>query len=227
MIRCYVHDIGRISYEDALQLQRLAVSNLQKGEGDECFYLIEHPHVVTNGRNASNESLLDDPALLQEKGITFVQTDRGGDITYHGPGQLVGYPILKLEQSRRDVRRYALDIESALMKVLASYGITCERHERYRGVWSGGRKIASIGLRISRWVTSHGFALNVNTDLSYFSCIRPCGISGCEMTSMERELGTNIDMTGVKENVLKCFSEVFQREMIVGDRNSDIKTCTK
>lgn len=227
MIPCYVHDIGIVSYEDALGLQRDAVRKLHEGSGHERFFLLEHPHVITNGRNATDESLLGDRAILREKGIRFVETDRGGDITYHGPGQLVGYPIFKLESARRDVRRYALDIEAALTDTLARYGIACDRHDRYRGVWTHGRKIASIGLRISRWVTSHGFALNVNTDLSFFSLIRPCGISGCEMTSMERELGSTVDLAQVKRNVVECFAEVFQREMIPGDRNSDIKTCFK
>jgi lipoyl(octanoyl) transferase len=219
-----VHNIGLVSYEDALLLQRRAVSALQDGSGKECLYLLEHPHVITNGRNASDESLLGDPSLLREKGITFVHTDRGGDVTYHGPGQLVGYPIFKLDRTRRDVRRYALDIETALMDTLAGYGIACNRREKYRGVWTKGRKIASIGLRISRWVTSHGFALNVNTDLSYFSLIQPCGIPGCEMTSMERELGSIIDMNEVKRKLTACFAEVFQRDMITGDGNSDFKT---
>jgi lipoate-protein ligase B len=224
LIPCHVHDIGLVSYEDALRLQRRAVGRLQDGSGEECFYLLEHPHVITNGRNASNESLLGDPSHLGERGITFVHTDRGGDITYHGPGQLVGYPIFKLEQARRDVRKYALDMETALLDTLALHGIAGHRREQYRGVWTKERKIASIGLRISRWVTSHGFALNVNTDLSYFSLIRPCGIPGCEMTSMEQELRSIIDMNDVKRSVTKCFSEVFQREMILGDGNRDIQT---
>jgi lipoyl(octanoyl) transferase len=205
-------------------MQRRAVRRLQDGSGGERFYLLEHPHVITNGRNASDGSLLGDPSLLSARGVTFVHTDRGGDVTYHGPGQLVGYPIFKLEQTRRDVRRYALDIETALINTLAGYGIACDRRERYRGVWTNGRKIASIGLRISRWVTSHGFALNVNTDLSFFSLIQPCGIPGCEMTSMERELGSIIDMNDVKQNVTRCFADMFQRNMIQGDGNSDIQT---
>lgn len=224
MIPCRVHDIGLISFEDALRLQRDAVRRLQDGSGEECFFLLEHTHVITNGRNASHDSLLTDPAALERGGIHFVETDRGGDVTYHGPGQLVGYPIFQLESTRRDVRRYALDIETALMETLSMYGIPGERREKYRGVWTGGRKIASLGIRISRWVTSHGFALNVNTDLSFFSHIRPCGITGCEMTSIERELGAAVDMAGVKRNVVQCFSRVFQRQMIQGDENSDIQT---
>jgi lipoyl(octanoyl) transferase len=224
MIQCYVHDIGRISFEDAYLMQKQAVSRLQQGSGGECFFLLEHPHVVTNGRNASDDSLLGDPVSLKSKGITFVHTDRGGDVTYHGPGQLVGYPIFRLESGRRDVRKFALDIETALMNALAPYGIACNRHGQYRGVWTRGRKIASIGLRISRWVTSHGFALNVNTDLSYFSFIRPCGISGCEMTSMERELGSAVDMTDVKHNIMRSFSQVFQREMIPGEGTGGFKS---
>ncbi|MFH1754560.1 MAG: lipoyl(octanoyl) transferase LipB [Candidatus Latescibacterota bacterium] len=224
MIRCYVHDLRRISYEEAFRVQKQAVGKLQDGTGDECFFLLEHPHVITCGRSASRDSLLCNPALIEEKGGSVVETDRGGDVTYHGPGQLVGYPIFKLEEDRRDVRRYAFDIESALIKTLAPYGIHCDHHPEYTGVWTQGRKIASIGLRISRWVTCHGFALNVNTDLSYFSLIRPCGIPGCVMTSMEQELGAPADMSGVKDNIVRSFSQVFAREMIPQEQYNGIKT---
>jgi len=149
-----------------------------------------------------------------------VETDRGGDVTYHGPGQLVGYPILRLEEGRRDIRRYVNDVEEVLIRALAELSIEAQRHPRHRGVWVGPRKIASLGIRISRWVTSHGFALNVSTDLSYFSLIVPCGIEGCAMTSIERELGRSVEMSAVKEIVTRSFSDVFGREVVPANGSS-------
>ncbi len=216
MRKIFVRDIGSMPYSAALELQRQSVAALQAGTGGEAFYLVEHPHVVTRGRNASESTLLASPALLAEKGVALVQTDRGGDVTYHGPGQLVGYPILELEPSRRDIRRYVTDIEELLIRALAEFSITASHHATHRGVWVDSRKIASVGIRISRWVTSHGFALNVNTDLSYFSLIVPCGIENCAMTSMAREIGGPVDMGMVKDSVLGAFSKVFDREIVSG-----------
>jgi lipoate-protein ligase B len=204
-------------YPAAHELQRQTVLALQSGTGEEAFYFVEHPHVVTRGRNASGSTVLASPALLAERGVALVQTDRGGDVTYHGPGQLVGYPILELEPSRRDIRRYVTDIEDVLIRALAEFSITARHHAAHRGVWVDSRKIASVGIRISRWVTSHGFALNVNTDLSYFSLIVPCGIENCTMTSMALELGGPVRMEMVKDSVLRAFSHVFGRE-IASDR---------
>ena len=152
--------------------------------------------------------------LLAHRGVTLVETDRGGDVTYHGPGQLVGYPVLMLESERRDIRRYVRDIEEVLIRTLAEFSIDARRDTVHRGVWIEQRKIASVGIRISRWVTSHGFALNVNTDLSYFSLIVPCGIEGCQMTSMATELDSHVDMQAVKDTVVRAFSDVFDREPV-------------
>jgi lipoyl(octanoyl) transferase len=207
-----VHNLGVTPYLKALGLQRRAVRRLQEHRGAEALYLLEHPHVITLGRNADAESLIAPADLLEQRGVEIIETDRGGDVTYHGPGQLVGYPVIKLETGRRDIRRYVHDIEEVLVRTLASFSIASERHPVHRGVWVDGRKIASVGIRISRWVTSHGFALNAHTDLSYFSLIRPCGIAGCIMTSMSRELGEEVPMTAVQTEFIRHFAEVFGRE---------------
>ncbi len=209
-----VHDLGTIPYEDALGLQRETVRRLQTGGKEEALYLLEHPHVVTRGRNASRSTLLAAPELLAAKGVVLLETDRGGDITYHGPGQLVGYPIVHLEPGRRDIRRYVTDIEEVIIRTLAEFSIVGHRDDVHRGVWIDRRKIASVGIRISRWVTCHGFALNVNTDLSYFSLLVPCGIRNCRMTSMAAELGRSVDITTVKEGVAHAFSRVFDRDLV-------------
>ena len=214
MARVLLHDLGIVPYGVALDLQREAVARLQAGAPDEALFLLEHPHVVTRGRNASLSTLLASGELLERKRVTLVETDRGGDVTYHGPGQLVGYPILRLQEGRRDIRRYVNDIEEVLIRALGELSIEARHHPKHRGVWVGDRKIASLGIRISRWVTSHGFALNVSTDLSYFSLIVPCGIAGCTMTSIERELGSPVEMPAVKEIVAQSFADVFGREII-------------
>jgi len=214
MSRVLLHNLGTVPYDVALGLQRETVARLQAGAPGEALYLLEHPHVVTRGRNASLSTLLASKELLARKGVTLVETDRGGDVTYHGPGQLVGYPILRLEEGRRDIRRYVNDVEEVMIRALAGLSIEARRHPKHRGVWVGPRKIASLGIRISRWVTSHGFALNVSTDLSYFSLIVPCGIAGCTMTSIERELGSPVEMPAVKEIVARSFADVFGREII-------------
>jgi lipoyl(octanoyl) transferase len=209
-----VRDLGTIPYEDALRLQRDSVGSLQDGGGEEILFLLEHTHVVTQGRNASASTLLATPELLARKGIALCETDRGGDVTYHGPGQLVLYPILRLEPERRDIRRYVTDVEEVVLRSLARFSIVGRRETAHRGVWVGPRKIASVGIRISRWVTSHGVAINVNTDLSYFSLLVPCGIQGCRMTSMETELGRSVDIAAVKNAVTRAFAAVFEREVV-------------
>jgi len=209
-----VYDLGTVPYEEAFRLQRETVASLQAGRTEEALYLLEHPHVITKGRNASRSTLLASRDHLARRGVALVETDRGGDITYHGPGQLVGYPILQLEPARRDIRRYVTDVEEVLIRTLSAFSIEAHRNEALRGAWVGDRKIASVGIRISRWVTSHGFALNVSTDLSYFSLIVPCGIQNCRMTSMARELGRSVDMREVKSAAIRAFSSVFGRDVL-------------
>lgn len=212
---CRATYLGTIPYREAFDLQKRRVEHLQNGVGEDALLLLEHPHVLTLGRNADGTALLASEDVLAARGVELAETDRGGDVTYHGPGQLVGYPLLRLEASRHDIRRYVHDLEEVLIRTLADFGITGKRHPVHRGVWVGERKIASVGIRISRWVTCHGFALNVNTDLSYFSLITPCGIDGCEMTSIARETGSPADMNRVIEIVTKHFGEVYDRKMHV------------
>jgi len=210
-----VRDLGFVPYEAAHELQRSIVHRVQNDTGSEMLYLLEHPHVITIGRNASQHAVIAGSAQLDAKGVSLVHTDRGGDVTYHGPGQLVGYPIIKLREGRRDIRRYVNDIEEVLIRALAELGVESGRDPRNRGVWVGDSKIASVGIRISRWVTSHGFALNVKTDLDYFSLIHPCGIVGCRMTTIEKELGEAVSMDSVKRIVARQFCEVFGRNPLV------------
>lgn len=216
-----IHDIGSIGYIEAYNLQRQTIERLQEDKGDEMLYLLEHPHVITLGRNATSKSVIAGPALMEQRGVTVVETDRGGDVTYHGPGQLVGYPIIKLEDGRRDIRRFVNDVEESLLRTLSEFSIEGRRDPVHRGVWTGPRKIASVGIRISRWVTSHGFALNVDTDLSYFSLIHPCGITGCEMTTMTRETGSTVDMRDVKAAFVKHFSDIFGRTPRIEEMTSN------
>jgi len=210
---CHAIDLGRMEYDDAFALQKREVERLQRGEGDDVLLFVEHPHVITVGRNADGSALIADRRLIEARGARVVATDRGGDVTYHGPGQIVGYPIIRLEASRHDIRRYVHDLEEVLIMTLADFGVFADRHQVHRGVWVKNRKIASLGIRISRWVTMHGFALNVSTDLSYFSLMNPCGIAGCVMTSMETELASPVAITAVRDRVIAHFADVFEREM--------------
>ena len=216
---CRIIDLGTMPYDDASALQRREVKRVQGG-GDEVFLLVEHPHVITAGRNADGSAVTADRRLIETRGVHLAECDRGGDVTYHGPGQLVGYPILALEEGRRDIRRYVHDIEEVLIRTLGDFGVGAGRHPEHRGAWVGEAKIASVGIRISRWVTSHGFALNVNTDLSFFSLMDPCGIKGCEMTSLARTLARetgSADMASVKQRVVHNFEAVFSRRALMSE----------
>jgi lipoyl(octanoyl) transferase len=217
-----IRDLGLTPFPDAYARQRRSIERLQRGVGEEIFFLLEHPHVITKGRNASNSAPIAKQELLASKNVMMVETDRGGDITYHGPGQLIGYPVIELEPDRRDVRRYVRDIEQVILQTLGEFSIQGRRDRVHRGVWLADRKIASVGIRISRWVTSHGFALNVNTDLSFFSLIVPCGIAGCKMTSMREELGRTVDMDEVKSAIVRSFCNVFGREPVADTISQEV-----
>ncbi len=210
---CRAIDLGVVDYDRAFALQKAYVERLQRDEGDDVLLFVEHPHVITVGRNATERAIVADRRLIEARGAQVVATDRGGDVTYHGPGQLVGYPIVRLEADRRDIRRYVGDLEQVLIDTLRDFSIEAARHPVHRGVWVREKKIASLGIRISRWVTSHGFALNVSTDLSYFNLMNPCGIEGCTMTSIERECASPVSMAAVRERVAANFGRVFAREM--------------
>ena len=208
--------LGCVPYAEALDLQLAARAALKSGEGPECFFLLEHPHVYTLGRNASGADVLAGPEWLAARGVEVVECDRGGQVTYHGPGQLVGYPVVNLSPDRRDIRRYVRDLQEVLIRTLGGYGIAARLGEGQEniGVWVGEEKIASIGVHLSRWITTHGFALNVATDLSYFSGIIPCGLHQVRMTSIERLAGRAPSLPEVAAAAVRHFGEIFGREMI-------------
>ena len=184
-----VTDLGTLPYTEVLALQRaVAHARISGAFSEDLLLLVEHPSVVTLGRSSKDEHLLASPALLAARGVELHEVERGGDVTFHGPGQLVGYPIIDLKRHKQDLHWYLRQIEAALILALAPFGIVGERNHGFTGVWSGGRKLASIGVHARDWVTWHGFALNVTTDLSFFDLIVPCGISAVEMTSVAREL---------------------------------------
>ncbi|HSE98176.1 MAG TPA: lipoyl(octanoyl) transferase LipB [Blastocatellia bacterium] len=210
---CEARWLGRIVYGEALKVQEEAVNRLKGGEGIEHLFLLEHPHVFTLGRGADKSNILASAAQLEEKSVEIHETGRGGDVTYHGPGQLVGYPIVNLRPDRMDVHRYVRDLEEVLIRSIADFGIKGERITGLTGVWVGSEKIAAIGVRIARWITSHGFALNVNTDLDYFRMIVPCGIADKGVTSISRLVGKEVDLREVASSLALRFSEVFEREV--------------
>ena len=206
----WVVRLGTMSYAEALETQRAAARARIAGEiPEDLLLLVEHPPVVTLGRSAKDGHLLASPALLAARGVEVFEVERGGDVTFHGPGQLVGYPIIDLKRHKRDLHWYLRRVEEALIVGLADYGIAGERSAGYTGVWTQGRKIASIGVHARDWVTWHGFALNVSTDLAFFDLIVPCGISGVTMTSIERETGRPVAMEGVEHAVANAFGGVF------------------
>lgn len=207
--------LGRIPYPEAVATQHAVRDALKRGEGLEHLLLLEHPHVYTLGRNAGAADILAGPEWLAARGVEVAECDRGGQVTYHGPGQLVGYPILNLSPDRRDVRRYVRDLQEVLIRTLADYGVTAEVREgqAFVGVWAGEDKIASIGVHLSRWITTHGFALNVSTDLSYFAGIIPCGLRGIGMTSIERITGRAPALAEVAAVLAGHFARIFDREL--------------
>jgi lipoate-protein ligase B len=211
---CEAHWSGIVSYDEGLGLQELAVERLRSGEGVEQLLLLEHPHVFTLGRGADASNILADQDQLQSNSVEVHETGRGGDVTYHGPGQLVGYPIINLKPDRCDVHRYVRDLEEVLIRTIADYGIEGGRIEGLTGVWVGNEKIAAIGVRIARWITSHGFALNVNTDLKFFQMIVPCGIIDKGVTSMSRLVGRDVDLSEVAVIAARHFGEVFNRRVV-------------
>jgi len=200
-----------VPYTEALALQRSLVEERRAGRIGDTLLLLEHPHVLTlgvRGDGGRSHVLATDEALAS-RGIEIHETGRGGDITYHGPGQIVGYPIVNLNPDRRDVHRYVRDLETVLIRTAADYGVEAGRIEGLTGVWVGDEKLAAIGVRIARWITSHGFALNVSTDLDQFNLIVPCGIADRGVTSLARLLGRPIDMAEVEFCIIEHFANVF------------------
>jgi lipoate-protein ligase B len=207
-----LRDLGRVGYADAFALQQDFVERRKRGEIPDQLLIVEHPHVLTMGRNGRAENVLAPPEVLARAGIEFEQTDRGGDVTYHGPGQIVGYPIVDLREWKRDVVAYVRALEQVLIEALREFGIAAERDPGATGVWTARGKIAAIGVHVSRWVTSHGFALNVDTDLNYFGYIIPCGLTR-PVTSL-RALGCEATRGQVAAAIARQFARVFDRELI-------------
>jgi lipoyl(octanoyl) transferase len=219
---CWVVDLGVIPYDRACGLQQQVLAARKSGAIPDVLLLCEHPHVITLGRNGRREHLRAEERLLAQMNVEFHETDRGGDITYHGPGQIVGYPILDLAEQRRDVRWYVSRLEELMIRTSLDFGIPAKRVEGRHGVWidtpGGGEKLAALGVHLSRWVTSHGFAYNVSTDLRYFDLIVPCGIADTRATSVERVLGRAVSNEEVRPHLVKHFGEVLERALSLVSR---------
>jgi lipoate-protein ligase B len=222
----WIVNLGLIPYAEALELQRsLAAARISGEIAEDVLLLLEHPPVVTLGRGSRAAHLTSSPEFLAARGVELFEVERGGDVTFHGPGQLVGYPIFDLKRHKQDLHWYLRQVEEALIRALAGFGIAAERNAGYTGVWTAGRKIASIGVHARDWVTWHGFALNVTTDLSYFDLIVPCGISEVRMTSMERERpDTRPTLTRTADGVAEAFASVFS--LVAEERSADELTRT-
>ena len=213
--RLEVRFLGRIDYAAALELQLRRRDAILAGEGAEALFLLEHEEVITLGRNADVGDVLAADRWLAEQGMAVLESDRGGQVTYHGPGQLVGYPVIDLKPDRRDVRRYVGDLLEVLARTLGDFGIDATPGTRERiGLWVGEAKIASVGVHLKRWVTTHGFALNVGTDLSRFQAIVPCGLDNVSMTSLRAVTGWSLDLAAVAERCAEHFAEVFGRRLV-------------
>jgi lipoyl(octanoyl) transferase len=210
---CELRQLHVVTYENGLKLQQKLVEMRQREEIPDQLLLLEHPPVITLGRGGKMANLLAGEDALRAHGVRFFETTRGGDITYHGPGQIVGYPILHLGEGNRDVRKLVSNIEEVLIRTVADYGITAARVEGKRGIWVGNDKIAAIGVRIARWVTSHGWALNVSTNLEHFRLITPCGLHGTGVTSIEQQAGRRVDAADVRDRLAFHFANVFERTL--------------
>ena len=208
-----IRRLGRIAYGQGLDIQAQLVAERQAGAIPDTLLLLEHDPVFTLGRNAKQENVLFPAQALRARGFDVYESGRGGDVTYHGPGQLVGYPILDLAPDRRDVHRYVRDLEEVMIRTCAAYGLTASRVQGLTGCWLGQDKIGAIGVRIARWVTSHGFAFNVTTDLAPYRLIVPCGIKDRGVTSLERQLDRAVSVDQVMDRLSGPFADVFGREV--------------
>ena len=213
MMLCTVYQLGQVAYSEAYRLQTdLAVKRINDNIGD-TLLLLEHPPTITIGKTGSLDNVRVSLAELEQKGVSLFFIERGGDVTYHGPDQLVGYPIISLVERGQDLHRYVNDLEEVIRRMLADFGIETGRDKSHRGVWVANREVAAIGLRVRRWVTLHGFALNVNNDLEPFSLINPCGFSDRGATSISALLGREVEMKTVVEKLLARFAEVFDAQL--------------
>jgi lipoyl(octanoyl) transferase len=211
-----VRRLGLVPYDEALAMQRQLVEERRAGRVPDLLLLLQHPAVITLGvkGDGGRANVVATDERLAELGIAVHETGRGGDVTYHGPGQIVGYPILDLKPDRCDVHRYVRDLEDVMIRVCADYGVTAGRIKGLTGTWVGAEKIGAIGVRLSRWITSHGFAFNVSTDLDHFKLIVPCGISDRGVTSLERGTGRRLSLSEVEDAVVRRFQDIFERELI-------------
>jgi len=221
---CTVYQLGRIGYREAYYLQEELLQQRVNGKIKDTLLLLEHPPTITIGKSGKLENVLASHEQLAKKGISILFVDRGGDVTYHGPGQLVGYPIIDLRGRGRDLRQYVRDIEEVIIRTLSDFGIRACRDKSHPGVWVGNEEIAAIGLRLRMWVSMHGFALNVNTDLEKFSLINPCGFSDRRTTSISVLLSQDISIAAVTERLLAHFAEVFDAQLELGS-DTLIKSC--
>lgn len=211
----HVRRLALVPYADGLELQRALVEDRKADRIPDTLLLLQHPHVVTIGvKKDGRNHIVASPAQLSALGVDVFETGRGGDVTYHGPGQLVGYPILDLNPDRRDVHRYVRDLEEVMIRVCSDYGIAAGRVIGFSGAWVGDAKIGAIGVRISRWVTSHGFAFNVTTDVDFFNLIVPCGIADKGVTSLAALLGRIPEMADVEDRLVTHFAAVFERTVL-------------
>ena len=215
-MRCLVYWLGLIEYGDAYQIQRRLLRNRLAGRIPDTLLLLEHPPTITVGKSGKLENILASQEQLARKGVSLVFIDRGGDVTYHGPGQIVGYPIIDLREREKDAHRYIRNLEEVIIRTLDDFAIKSGRDSGHAGVWVGDEEIAAIGLSLRKWVTMHGFALNVNTDLADFSLINPCGFTNRQATSISCLLGQEMPRKVVKERLLAHFAEVFDAQLEPG-----------
>jgi len=206
--------LGFIDYDKAWRLQKAVFERRVKDEIGDVLFLLEHPNTYTLGKVAKREHLVGNEDYLKEHNFSVYDIDRGGDITYHGPGQIVGYPIINLGDWQKDTHLYLRSLEETIMQVCGEYGLKTSRNEKYTGVWIEDRKIAAIGIKVSRWITMHGFAFNINTNLNYFDGIIPCGIKDKDVTSLQREFNRIFEISDVKELLLKRFAQIFRYDDI-------------
>ena len=209
-----VRRLGRVPYAEGLELQRALVEDRKADRIPDTLLLLQHPHVVTIGVKKDGRShILATPEQLASRGVEVFETGRGGDVTYHGPGQIVGYPIIDLNPDRRDVHRYVRDLEEVMIRVCADYELTASRIKGFSGAWIDDAKIGAIGVRISRWITSHGFAFNVTTDVDFFNLIVPCGIADRGVTSLAKEIGRTPATAEVEDRFVEHFASMFERSV--------------
>ena len=209
------YNLNSIDYKKAWDYQKELFQKRLDGVIPDTLLLLEHPHTYTFGKTADRKNLISSESYLRKNKISVYDIDRGGDVTYHGPGQIVGYAILSLSEWKEDTDKYLRALEDVIIQTCSSFGLSCGRKPKYTGVWIDDRKICAIGIKVSRWITMHGFALNVNTDLSLFNGIIPCGIAGKEVTSLKKEIGKEMDISEVKKAITEQFKNIFGYDKII------------